>query len=104
MDVFEKTLPMSTYLVAFAVTNFESINQTSEKYNIQIEVVARPEAIMNGEGDYGLSEAAKIIDYFVDYFNISYPLAKSGKILEASGSGSDLTCEMTLYHRSSKSN
>lgn len=87
MDVFEKTLPMSTYLVAFAVTNFESINQTSAKYNIEIEVVARPEAIRNGEGDYGLSEAAKIIDYFVDYFNISYPLSKSGRVQEQLLSG-----------------
>jgi aminopeptidase N len=44
-----------------------------------MEVAGRPEAIRNGEGDYALDEAAQIIDFFADYFNISYPLDKSSK-------------------------
>ena len=49
----------------------------SPKYQIEIEVYARPEAIDNGEGEYALNEAAEIIDFFSDYFNTSYPLAQS---------------------------
>lgn len=77
VDQFEETVPMSTYLVGFVVSNFEMIKQNSSKYGIEIEVVARPSAIQMGSGDYALNETSKIIDYFADYFNISYPLKKS---------------------------
>jgi len=61
----------------YVVSNFEKkIKQTPVK-NITIEVAGRPEAIRNGDGDFGLDEAAKIIDFFSDYFNTSYPLPKS---------------------------
>ena len=69
---------MSTYLVAFVISNFESVPKYSNK-SVLIEVAGRPEAIRNGEGDYALDEAAQIIDFFADYFNISYPLDKSSK-------------------------
>ena len=71
---------MSTYLVAFVVSNFERIVKYSPKYNIEIQVVARPDAIKNNEGEYALHEAAVIIDYFVDYFNVSYSLNHSGEL------------------------
>ena len=67
---------MSTYLVAFVVSKFEKINGTTPK-GVIVEVAARPDAIRNGEGDYALDEAMKIIDFYADYFNISYPLKKS---------------------------
>ena len=67
---------MSTYLVAFVVSKFEKINGTTPK-GVIVEVAARPDAIRNGEGDYALGEAMKIIDFYADYFNISYPLKKS---------------------------
>ena len=77
VDTFGETLPMSTYLINYVVSNFEKkIKQTAVK-NITIEVAGRPEAIRNGDGDFGLDEAAKIIDFFSDYFNTSYPLPKS---------------------------
>jgi len=81
IDYFEKTVPMSTYLVAFVVSNFKRIIKYSPKYNIEIQVVARPDAIKNNEGEYALHEAAEIIDYFVDYFNVSYSLNHSGKLI-----------------------
>lgn len=68
---------MSTYLVAFVVANYKSIKRNSTKYNIEVEVAARPDAIDNNEGVYALDEACKIMDYFSDYFQVEYPLAKS---------------------------
>lgn len=68
---------MSTYLMAFVVSDFKKINKTSPKHNVLIEVSARPQAIDNGEGDFGLDEAAQIIDFFSDYFQTKYPLPKS---------------------------
>lgn len=78
IDYFNRTVPMSTYLVAFVIAEFKTISKITDK-NIVVEVAARPEAIDRGEGDFGLEEAAKILDYYVDYFNVSYPLPKSSK-------------------------
>ena len=68
---------MSTYLVAFVVSDFKSIFKNSPKNNVLIEVAARPEAIDNREGQFALEEAANIIDFFSDYFN---PLKKSSDL------------------------
>lgn len=78
VDYYNRTVPMSTYLVAFVIAEFKTISKTTDK-KIVVEVTARPEAIDKGEGDFGLEEAAKILDYYVDYFNVSYPLPKSSK-------------------------
>ena len=70
---------MSTYLVAYTISNFETIKGTSSK-NISIEVSTRPEAIKNHSGDFALEETIKIIDFFIDYFNETYPLDKLTQI------------------------
>ncbi len=80
MDYFEKSVPMSTYLVAYVISDFKKIRKTSKKYGVEVEVAARPEAIDNKEGDYALDEAAEILDYFTDYFGVKYPLSKSSMI------------------------
>lgn len=77
IDTFEKSVPMSTYLVAFVVSNYKTIEKLSPKYNVSIEVMGRPDAIEKGHGDFALDEAARIIDYFSEYFNTTYPIKKS---------------------------
>ena len=67
---------MSTYLVAFVISDFEKVNDTSSK-GVLVEVAGRAEAIKNGDGDYALSEAMKIIDFFAGYFDVPYALDKS---------------------------
>lgn len=66
--------------MAYVVSNFKKISTNSIAKNVIIEVAARPEAIDNGDGDFALQEAAKIIDFFSDYFETDYPLKKSSKI------------------------
>jgi len=78
-DIFEETVKMSTYLVAFVISDFIAINGTTNKGTF-IEIAARPEAIINKEGDYALEETKKIIDFFSDYFNVAYPLEKMSKL------------------------
>ena len=67
---------MSTYLVAFVISDFEKIANMSKK-NIIVEVAGRGDAIKNGLGAYALAEAMEIIDFFADYFDVPYPLEKS---------------------------
>ncbi|CAF0815629.1 unnamed protein product [Brachionus calyciflorus] len=76
VDHFNRTVPMSTYLVAYLIAEFDSKFTTTSK-GIEVEVSGRPEAIQNGDGDFGLEEAAHILDFYADYFNVPYPLPKS---------------------------
>lgn len=73
------TPPISTYLIAFVIANYEKVGTKSSK-NITIEVAGRPQAILNNEGDFALKDAAVIIDFFDEYFNVPYPLDKSSKL------------------------
>ena len=69
---------MSTYLVAFVISDFKKIEKTSAT-GVKIEVAAKPHSIDAGEGDFSLGEAAQYIDFFADYFDLAYPLEKSSK-------------------------
>jgi aminopeptidase N len=72
---------MSTYIVAFVVSNYESIKQNSSIYGFEVEVAAKPESIRNGEGEFALQEATQLIDFFSQHFDIKYALNKSSKII-----------------------
>lgn len=76
MDTFETTVKMSTYLVAFVISDFAKLGNSSNK-GIRVEVAGRPESINKGLANYVLSEALQIIDFFADYFDVPYPLEKS---------------------------
>ncbi len=78
VESFKETVPMSTYLVAFAVSDFKKIEKKTEK-GVLVEVSAKAQSIDAGEGKFGLEEAVKVIDFFSDYFDVPYPLAKSSK-------------------------
>ena len=79
VDEYEVSLVMSSYLVAFAITKFSNITARSAKYDVLVQVVARPDAIANGDGAHALKEAATIVDFFSDYFNQTYPLKHTSK-------------------------
>ena len=83
VDVYEPTVPMSTYLVAFVVSDFKCASRMTSK-NILVEICARRNAIEKNLGEYALGETATIIDFFVDYFNVSYPLSKSSEFFAES--------------------
>lgn len=69
---------MSTYLVAFVVSNYKTISATS-KGGVLVEVAGRPEAIDAGDGQFALEEALTYIDFLTEYFNVSFPLKKLSK-------------------------
>ncbi len=71
---------MSTYLVAYVICDFDTISNKTQK-NILVEASARPEAIASGSAKFALEEAIHIIDFYENYFNVSYPLPKSSTLL-----------------------
>ncbi|NWS86568.1 AMPN Aminopeptidase, partial [Toxostoma redivivum] len=74
---FHTTPRMSTYLLAFIVSQFDHVDNSS---GILIRIWGRPEAIREGQGDYALNVTGPILSFFEDHYNTSYPLPKSDQV------------------------
>ncbi|NXQ17132.1 AMPN Aminopeptidase, partial [Peucedramus taeniatus] len=75
---FDTTPRMSTYLLAFIVSQFTHVERNSE--NILIRIWGRPKAIAEGQGNYALNVTGFILKFFEDHYNTSYPLPKSDQV------------------------
>ncbi|XP_073943332.1 aminopeptidase N-like isoform X2 [Choristoneura fumiferana] len=74
---FERSVNMSTYLVAYIVSDFASAETTYvSKDNITkpIRIWARPELI--SKANYALNITPKLLDYYEDVFGVPYVLDK----------------------------
>ncbi|KAM5298200.1 endoplasmic reticulum aminopeptidase 1 [Ctenodactylus gundi] len=72
-DHFDVTVKMSTYLVAFIISDFESVSKMT-KSGVKVSVYAMPDKI--DQADYALDAAVTLLEFYEDYFNIPYPLPK----------------------------
>ncbi|KAI9536940.1 Endoplasmic reticulum aminopeptidase 1 [Dissostichus eleginoides] len=72
-DHFDTTVKMSTYLVAYIVSDFLSVSKTTQ-HGVKISVYAVPEKI--DQTAFALDAAVKLLDFYEDYFDIPYPLPK----------------------------
>ncbi|NXM69554.1 AMPE aminopeptidase, partial [Serilophus lunatus] len=74
---FQKSVPMSTYLVCFAVHQFaweERISASGKP----LRVYAQPQQIHTAQ--YAANVTKRVFDFFEEYFNLSYSLPKLDKI------------------------
>lgn len=62
---------MSTYLLAFIVSNF-----SSTEVNGIHQVYARPQEIEAGKADYALDAAGKLLSTIEDFVDVEYALEK----------------------------
>ncbi|XP_067104821.1 aminopeptidase N-like isoform X2 [Osmerus mordax] len=76
---FEPTSRMSTYLIAFIVSDFAMIDGSKEDSPI-VRIWARRKAILEGQGQYALQVTGPILTFYETYYNASYPLSKSDQI------------------------
>ena len=76
---FETTPVMSTYLLAWAVGDFEYVEAfTERRYNgKQLPVRVYTTRGLKEQGRWALQHAPKIIDFFSENFELDYPLPKS---------------------------
>lgn len=70
---------MSTYLACFIVCDFDHLEPIKADDGFPVTVYARPGQVENMR--YALDLAVKTINYYVEYFDIKYPLPKLGKHL-----------------------
>lgn len=74
---FMKSVPMSTYLVCFAVHQFTSIQRTSRSGK-PLTVYVQPKQKQTAE--YAANITKAVFDFFEDYFAMEYSLPKLDKI------------------------
>lgn len=74
---FMKSVPMSTYLVCFAVHQFTSIQRTSRSGK-PLTVYVQPNQKQTAE--YAANITKAVFDFFEDYFAMEYSLPKLDKI------------------------
>ncbi|XP_070776751.1 glutamyl aminopeptidase isoform X2 [Enoplosus armatus] len=74
---FQKSIPMSTYLVCFAVHQFGHVERTSAQ-GIPLRIYAQPSQL--GTATYAANTTKVIFDYFEEYFNMTYSISKLDKI------------------------
>ncbi|CAL4066693.1 unnamed protein product [Meganyctiphanes norvegica] len=76
-DSFQKSVPMSSYVLAFMVSDLQYKNSTVD-HPVHFRVWAREEAL--DQVDYAVEKGPLILKYFEDFFNISYPLPKQDQV------------------------
>ncbi|XP_045065055.1 glutamyl aminopeptidase-like isoform X2 [Coregonus clupeaformis] len=74
---FQRSVPMSTYLVCFAVHQFMFVERNSSR-GIPLRIYAQPAQIKTAE--YAADTTKVIFDYFEEYFNMNYSIPKLDKI------------------------
>ncbi|KAH8359852.1 hypothetical protein KR093_009103 [Drosophila rubida] len=76
--MFAKSVPMSTYLACFIVSDFAAKSVAIDTKGIgssfDMGVYATPEQI--DKVDFALEVGKGVIEYYIDYFQIEYPLPK----------------------------
>ncbi|KAF1467229.1 Aminopeptidase Ey, partial [Spheniscus demersus] len=75
---FQTTPKMSTYLLAFIVSQFSYVQSNSG--NVLIRIWGRPKAIAEGQGSYALEVTGPILNFFERHYNTAYPLPKSDQV------------------------
>nr|WBG54457.1 aminopeptidase N-like protein [Austinograea rodriguezensis] len=76
-DHFNTSVPMSTYLVAFLVSDFKSMEVVTQN-GVSFRVWAREAAI--NQANYSLKIGSDILTFFEDFFSIPYPLPKQDMV------------------------
>ncbi|NXE95772.1 AMPN Aminopeptidase, partial [Menura novaehollandiae] len=75
---FNTTPRMSTYLLAFIVSQFSYVESTTG--TALIRIWGRPKAITEGQGNYALNVTGPILSFFEAHYNTAYPLPKSDQV------------------------
>uniref|UniRef100_A0A1W7RJE8 Aminopeptidase n=1 Tax=Agkistrodon contortrix contortrix TaxID=8713 RepID=A0A1W7RJE8_AGKCO len=75
---FYPTLKMSTYLLAFIVSEFENVSAIEN--NTLIQIWGRPNAIREGQGAYALNVTWPILNFFEREYRVPYPLMRLDQV------------------------
>ncbi|XP_069480419.1 aminopeptidase N-like [Ambystoma mexicanum] len=78
VTAFQRTPKMSTYLLALVVCEFSYVEKISN--GVQIRVWAPSKAIEENQAAYALNMTGPVLNFYANYYNVTYPLPKSDQI------------------------
>lgn len=77
---FAKTVPMSTYLVCFLISDFKFTSKPVHAEfgeDFTIRVYASPHQLDKTE--FAAATATAVTEFYINYYKVEYPLTKLGK-------------------------
>ena len=77
-DVYEDSVKMSTYLLAFVVSDFDHRTSDPLPNGVEFSIWSREEALSQTE--WASKIGPEVLAYYEQYFNISFPLPKMDMI------------------------
>ena len=73
-DVYQKSVKMSTYLVAFVVSKFSYVEAEKRSNNVRFRIWSQPSTL--DQTAYAKEMGPKMLEFFENYFNVPFPLPK----------------------------
>nr|CAI5820674.1 unnamed protein product [Callosobruchus analis] len=78
-DRFDSSVPMSTYLVAFIVSDFDyKTADKTQNNNVTFRIWARKDAL--DQVDFAKEVGPKALEYYEKFFDVKYPLPKQDMV------------------------
>lgn len=78
LDEFEESVPMSTYLLAYMVSDFEYVQAPPYGNGVKFRTLVRKDAVNQTALPNKLGP--RVLKYYEDYFDQPYPLAKQDMV------------------------
>lgn len=95
MNTFDTSVKMSTYLVAYCVSDFEYKEAVVDmKNDVKFRIYARRDAMQ--QVDYAAEIGPKVLKFYEDYFQIKFPLPKIDMIAVPDFGVSNLLAQSNL--------
>lgn len=73
-DIFEPSIKMSTYLVAFLVSEFVNVESDPALSNVLFRIWARP--AFRNQTEYARDIGPRVLEYYEQFFDVGFPLPK----------------------------
>eukprot|EP00116_Pleurobrachia_bachei_P000449 sb/3460711/ len=73
---FEKSVKMSTYLLAFVIADFKCTEVQETNTKVKVRTCGRGPAIDSGDGGYSADITRKVIDKYEEFYGTDFPLRK----------------------------
>lgn len=77
-DMYQESVRMSTYLVAFVVSKFDYVEETLSSNNVRFRIWSTPNTL--DQTQYAKQIGPRILEFFETYFNVKFPLPKQDMI------------------------
>jgi len=78
LDEFEDSVPMSTYLVAYMVSDFAYIESDDGDDQVKFRIVVRKDAA--DQTELAKNAGPLVLKYYEDYFDEKFPLSKQDMV------------------------